>query len=94
MAVPPIPAHVGYTGAYLGAFKKGWTAVWSGVATTCPYRDWRNGRGGITFARAFRRAWIDGYTAGLNAGATPRAPVDIIEQQRAQERAELDLVVH
>jgi len=48
--------------AMRGAFKKGMTAYLTGQSdTACPYRDRRNFDGRLTWSRAFRKAWQDGY---------------------------------
>jgi ribosome modulation factor len=44
------------------AEQKGNAAFAAGLAeSACPYHDHRTIRGGVTFARAYRRAWIKGY---------------------------------
>ena len=52
--------------AMAGAYRKGYEAGkrWREKRWTNPYRDKRNGRGGVTFARAFRKAWYEGFNAG------------------------------
>lgn len=48
-----------------GAFIKGYQAFQEGNAGTPynPYEDIRTDRGQVTFARAFIRAWDEGYAA-------------------------------
>lgn len=50
-----------------GAYRKGEAAGRSGqLETTCPYPDHRTvGRNHTTYSRAFRRAWFDGWTHGV-----------------------------
>lgn len=48
--------------AYVGAYKKGVEAYRQQVPLRlCPYPDHRTNRGSITFSRAFRRAWFEGW---------------------------------
>lgn len=54
----PITQHRGIHGAY----RKGWDAAMSGqLQAAYPYRDYRTSGSRITFGRAFRRAWVEGY---------------------------------
>lgn len=47
------------------AFNKGAAARHAGLpATACPYKDNRQATGRLTFSRAFRNAWFDGYKKG------------------------------
>jgi hypothetical protein len=56
---------------FRGAFRKGYAAGVEGVPShKNPYRDKRTYRGGITYSRAFMRAWYDGWCA-----ATGRDPL-------------------
>lgn len=36
--------------------------------SACPYQDTRKGDGRLTWARAFRNAWVQGYRAAKGAG--------------------------
>ena len=48
--------------AFDGATEKGRLARREGKPrSACPYPDWRTARGSVTFARAFRRAWMYGW---------------------------------
>mgnify|MGYP002738704299 CR=1 FL=1 len=48
--------------AFRGAFLKGYRAHQTGAALTdCPYADCRKSSGGLTWSRAFRSAWRDGW---------------------------------
>lgn len=48
--------------AIRGAYRKGYEAATAGkVAGTCPYEDKRKDCGRITWSRAFRSAWHDGW---------------------------------
>jgi hypothetical protein len=48
--------------ALASAFRKGALAAIEGEKlTACPYADWRTYRGGVTFSRAFQRAWGEGW---------------------------------
>lgn len=52
----------GYTGAYAGAYRKGKKAAKDGLTIDAnPYDDHRTYRGSVTFARAFIRAWNNGF---------------------------------
>lgn len=44
-----------------GAFAKGFEAARSGAPRKAPYRDTRKADGRITWSRAFRTAWCDGW---------------------------------
>lgn len=47
------------------AFNKGVAASAAGLSpTACPYKDKRQTTGRLTFSRAFRNAWFDGYKKG------------------------------
>jgi hypothetical protein len=49
--------------AMVGAIKKGIAAKEAGLSElTCPYRDKRKANGRLSWSRAFRYAWFDGYT--------------------------------
>ena len=55
-------ADTGRTPQLQAAFDKGIAAAARGEPeSACPYRDERTDRGGVTFSRAFRRAWLHGY---------------------------------
>ena len=52
--------------ALIGAYRKGYKAALAGEPCVCPYADkrraeWRNS---VTFSRAFRTAWFNGWEAG------------------------------
>lgn len=48
--------------AMQGAFARGARAAEAGVAADAnPYRDRRGDSGQVTFSRAFRRAWREGW---------------------------------
>ena len=67
--------------ALLGAVRKGIAAAAAGASRdSCPYEDKRKGCGRLTWSRAFRRAWMDGYDGRLTD--TDRRA---IEQQEAAE---------
>jgi len=52
--------------ALLGAVKKGIAAKKAGLSETdCPYKDKRKPSGRLSWSRAFRYAWFDGYTGRL-----------------------------
>jgi len=72
-----VPAGLSWTGGFLGAWRKGYAAArWDRLrgakcgAARSPYTDWRTDRGAITFARAWGKAWREGYDAGWKAGPT------------------------
>jgi len=45
-----------------GAYQKGRNAFADGVPiTACPYNDKRKDDGRLTWSRAFRSAWVDGW---------------------------------
>ena len=45
-----------------GVFENGERAAGAGVSIdACPYRDHRKSTGGLTWSRAYRSAWRDGY---------------------------------
>ena len=49
---------------FRGAFRRGYLARVDGEPShRNPYDDLRTSRGGITYSRAFMRAWYDGWTA-------------------------------
>ena len=49
-----------------GAFRKGAHAATEGkVLTDCPYYDHRTMRGGVTFSRAFEKAWCEGWHVAM-----------------------------
>lgn len=51
--------------ALAGAQNKGMAAGLAGKPTTaCPYGDVRTNRGHVTWSRAFRRAWLQGWDVG------------------------------
>ena len=37
----------------------------------CPYPDYRTDRGGVTFSRAFRRAWLKGFREVAGSQGAP-----------------------
>jgi hypothetical protein len=39
--------------------------------TACPYRDFRKNDGRLTFSRAWRNAWFEGYRAFASRGKIP-----------------------
>lgn len=52
--------------ALLGAIRKGIAAREAGLPeTACPYTDKRKTSGRLSWSRAFRNAWHDGYTGRL-----------------------------
>ena len=52
--------------ALLGAVKKGIAAKEEGLPeTSCPYTDKRKPSGRLSWSRAFRYAWFDGYTGRM-----------------------------
>jgi hypothetical protein len=56
---------------YKGAFRKGQKARLAGVPrTACPYSDLRGYRGHVTFSRAWKSAWQEGW----DNAETPPAP--------------------
>lgn len=68
--------------AFFGAYKKGRKARAEGrPITTCPYGDLRTDRGGVTFSRAFIRAWKNGWN-GKIAGWLG----ELKEEETADER--------
>jgi len=51
---------------FYGAYHNGYCAfqVWlnaDDISTLCPYRDYRTGDGKVTFSRAFRKLWLEGF---------------------------------
>lgn len=62
-ALPPLPPlFENWNPAMRGAYLKGRTAFTDGNAIeTCPYKDKRKLSGGLSWSRAFIRAWEDGY---------------------------------
>jgi hypothetical protein len=58
------------------------SAWWSGAKArqankprfTCPYRDVRAWNGAVTFSRAFRRFWLDGWDCADEFAKTVAAP--------------------
>lgn len=51
--------------AFRHAFWLGYQAAAKGAdKSDCPYRDLRTRRGNVTYARAFRRAWHEGWEHG------------------------------
>lgn len=54
--------------ALQAAYRKGFEAGVAGLASdTCPYSDRRKHDGRLTWSRAFRSAWFDGWAAGASA---------------------------
>lgn len=56
------------------AWKKGALAAVEGKPlSACPYWDHRTYRGGVTFSRAFQRAWCEGWhkAKGVKCGLNP-----------------------
>lgn len=48
------------------AWRKGYAAAHNGAKKSdCPYKDHRTKRGGVTFSRAYRNAWMEGFKHGL-----------------------------
>jgi ribosome modulation factor len=49
--------------AFVGAYRKGQQAARDGMSEAdCPYEDLRDSyRNSVTFSRAFRRAWLEGF---------------------------------
>jgi len=48
------------------ATKKGREAALAGLGeNACPYKDKRQDSGRLTFSRAWRNAWLDGYRRAL-----------------------------
>jgi len=55
-----------YTGKVWGraAIIKGWQAFYAGLKEQdCPYKDSRTLDGRVSFSRAYRKAWLQGYNA-------------------------------
>ena len=50
--------------ALQSAYEKGYRAGLNGDYSGNPYPDTKNYRGGVTFSRAFRRAWYAGQESG------------------------------
>ena len=51
-----------------GAYRKGYEAAAAGkTAGACPYEDKRKDCGRLTWSRAFRAAWHDGWDAARQA---------------------------
>ena len=51
--------------AFISAYKKGqMVAVYGLLKSSNPYPDKRNRKGRVTFSRAFRRFWVEGFTDG------------------------------
>lgn len=51
--------------AWRGAYRKGYEAGVDGIAReNCPYDDKRKWDGRLTWSRAFRSCWHDGWEAG------------------------------
>lgn len=48
-----------------GAWEKGRLAALDGKPDRSPYPDRRTYRGGVTFSRAFRKAWSEGWHHGM-----------------------------
>jgi hypothetical protein len=65
MAAIPYPANMRGS-ALRGAFRKGWEAFWAGrTLLSNPYPDKRTRyQNSVTFSRAFRRHWAEGWRAG------------------------------
>lgn len=58
-----------------GAYRRGMEAAREGRPRVPPYPDHRTRTGRVTFSRAFRRAWLEGYDAvsgGETAAVGPR----------------------
>lgn len=52
--------------ALIGAIRKGIAAREAGLSErACPYEDKRKLDGRLTFSRAFRHAWLDGFRGTL-----------------------------
>lgn len=52
--------------ALLGAIRKGIAAKGAGASReSCPYQDVRKLDGRLTWGRAFRKAWLDGFDGTL-----------------------------
>ena len=52
--------------ALAAAYRKGWKARLDGKPETAvPYADHRSDSGSVTFSRAFRHAWQEGWDAAL-----------------------------
>ena len=64
--------------ALLGAVKKGIAAKAAGFQeTACPYQDKRKPSGKLSWSRAFRYAWFDGYTGRLT-----QADIDALNETK------------
>jgi ribosome modulation factor len=60
MELPPDMSH--WNPALVGAFKKGMAAHENGQSIRCcPYADQRKKDGRLSWSRAFRNAWFDGW---------------------------------
>ena len=58
----PVPDNV--RGGFRTAWRKGWEARQEGLPRSRnPYLDLRTDRGSITFSRAWRNTWDDGWLA-------------------------------
>lgn len=54
----------------LDAFKRGYEAGRKGeLASTCPYLDYRNSVGRVTWSRSWINGWMNGWKAGRQARA-------------------------
>lgn len=66
-----MPKLVTSNRAFLAAYEKGRHAGLEAkdanlAARLCPYRDWRgNYHESVTFSRAFRKYWADGFFEGV-----------------------------
>lgn len=61
-SIPLPPGAEKWNRALVGAFRKGCLARLSGSPLdACPYADTRKTNGGLTWSRAYRTAWDDGW---------------------------------
>lgn len=51
--------------AFLAAYRKGREAKLAGKPRTPPYPDERTLRGSVTYSRAFRRYWLNGWDSAV-----------------------------
>lgn len=51
---------------FQSVFWNGYRWAEKGEPRKAPYRDWRNSKGHVTFARGFRAAWLAGYDAAVS----------------------------
>lgn len=77
--------------AHASAWRKGYEAAEGGQpASANPYQDKRTDSGKVTFSRAFRKAWAEGWAAGMGGCADRGSAIDLWRAAKAYHVATQD----